>query len=274
MSAAPWLTVIEGDAPLILSQPHTGTSIPPDLMTRFVSPALARRDADWWVDKLYDFGQSLGATVVHTAISRSVIDVNRDPLGGLLYPGQQETGLCPATTFDGTPLYRRGEEITEPEIAERRERYFMPYHAALATQIDRLRKKHGKVVLYDCHSIRSVIPHLFEGELPVFNIGTNSGKSCDPALAAKVAETCATSPFSSILNGRFKGGWITRSYGNPDLGVHAVQMELSCRGYMDEPAEPSLPGTWPTPYSDARVAPMRESLKQVIDACLAFAKDT
>jgi len=198
--------------------------------------------------------------------------MNRDPLGGLLYPGQQETGLCPATTFDGTPLYRQDEEPTDREVADRRERYFMPYHAALVTQIDRLRKKHGKVVLYDCHSIRSVIPHLFEGELPVFNIGTNSGKSCDEALAAKVAEVCAASPFSSIVNGRFKGGWITRTYGNPDLGVHAIQMELSCRGYMEEPSDPSLPGVWPTPYEEARVAPMRESLKKVLEACLAFAQ--
>ena len=142
-----------------------------------MSPWLARKDADWWIDTLYDFAADLDATMVHTAISRTMIDVNRDPSGATLYPGQQTTEICPTTTFDGEPLYRQGAELDQAEIAERRVRYFDPYHDALENEIARLRKLHPRIVLYDCHSIRSVIPRLFEGELPHFNIGTNRGAS-------------------------------------------------------------------------------------------------
>ncbi|TIR97410.1 MAG: N-formylglutamate deformylase, partial [Mesorhizobium sp.] len=184
---------------------------------------------------LYDFANDLGATVVHTAISRTVIDVNRDPSGVSLYPGQATTTLCPTDTFDGDPLYRMGEEPTPSEIDLRRETYFAPYHAALQAEIDRLRGMHEKIVLYDCHSIRSVLPRLFEGTLPVFNLGTNDGKSTEASLQEQVAAILAASSQSWVVNGRFKGGWITRSFGRPQSGVHALQMELSNRGYMREP---------------------------------------
>ncbi|SEP62442.1 formiminoglutamase [Faunimonas pinastri] len=266
-----WLTVTRGVAPLLISLPHTGTEIPDEIVPALVSPTLARKDADWWIDRLYAFAAGIGATVVHTAISRTAIDVNRDPSGASLYPGQATTGLCPTETFDGEPLYRPGEEPDEKEVGRRRQAYFVPYHAALAAELKRLRAIHPRVVLYDCHSIRSVIPRLFDGELPNFNIGTNSGASCHSALTQAVEDLCAGSGFSHILNGRFKGGWITRHYGSPEAGIHAIQMELACRGYMPEKPGPVSEDAWPTAYDEAYAAPMRDVLTRILHACLHFA---
>ncbi|RKQ72435.1 N-formylglutamate deformylase [Oceanibaculum indicum] len=266
-----WLTIRRGDAPLVLSFPHTGTDIPAAFENRLVSPWLARKDADWWIEKLYDFAADMGATLVRTGISRTIIDVNRDPSGVSLYPGQATTGLCPLTSFDGEPLYKDGEEPDEAEIAARRTTYFQPYHDALAAEIARLRESHPAVVLYDCHSIRSVIPRLFEDTLPVFNIGTNSGASCAPELAEAVQRQCKQSDFPAVLNGRFKGGYITRHYGKPADGVHAVQMELGCRGYMQEPLGPVNEDNWPTPYDPAYAAPIRKVLTAIMEECLGFA---
>jgi len=266
-----WLRVHRGDAPLVVAFPHTGTDIPPELEGGFVSPWLARQDADWWVDRLYGFAADLGATTVRTAISRSVIDVNRDPSGVSLYPGQATTELCPTTTFDGEPLYRPGQAPDAAEIARRREIWFAPYHAAVAAELARLRGQHDRVVLYDAHSIRSHVPRLFDGELPQFNVGTNGGATCDADLTARVEAACDAAPWSRVTDGRFKGGWTTRHYGRPPSGVHAIQMELACRGYMDEPPAPWTDANWPTPYSDDRAAPMRAVLVTVLEACLAFA---
>jgi formiminoglutamase len=271
MSATPWLTVGRGDAPLLVSLPHTGTDLA-DIEPRLVSRWLGQRDCDWWIDKLYDFAGSLGATVVHTAISRTVIDVNRDPSGASLYPGQATTELCPTTTFDGDRLYRAGEEPKQAEIDSRRKEFFEPYHAALEAEIARLRAVHGKVVLYDCHSIRSVLPLLFEGTLPVFNLGTNDGRSADPALEQRVAAIMAGTGESWVVNGRFKGGWITRHHGRPELGVHALQMELSNRGYMHEPEGKGTPDNWPTPYDPDFAAPMRETLTTILQTALRWAE--
>ena len=268
----PWLTVKRGDAPLIVSFPHTGTDIPSALESRLESPWLARKDADWWIERLYDFADGLGATVVHTAISRTMIDVNRDPSGATLYPGQQTTEICPTTTFDGEPLYRPGYDLDPAEIPQRRADYFDPYHAVLADEITRLRQTHPRIVLYDCHSIRSVIPRLFAGKLPHFNIGTNKGKSCDPALTDAIAAICNDTNFSNVTNGRFTGGWITRSHGDPGDGVHAVQMELGCRGYMREDLGGVSEANWPTPFDPVYAAPMREALTAILKSCLSFAK--
>jgi formiminoglutamase len=268
---SPWLTVTRGTAPLLVSIPHTGTDLA-DIEPSLVSPWLARRDADWWIDRLYDFAAGLGATVVHTAISRTVIDVNRDPSGASLYPGQTTTGLCPTETFDGDPLYRAGKEPDAGEIGRRREAYFRPYHDALQAEIDRLRGLHDRIVLYDCHSIRSVLPRLFEGTLPVFNLGTNDGKSADPALQALVVAIMAQSGESHVANGRFKGGWITRHYGRSTDGVHALQMELSCRGYMREPEEKAAPQNWPTPYDAEFATPMRATLTNILETALRWAR--
>ncbi len=264
-----WLTITRGDGPLVVSIPHAGKLIPPEIEARLISPWLARKDADWWMTELYGFATELGASVVRTSVSRTVIDVNRDPSGVSLYPGQPTTGLCPTETFDGEPLYRPGEEPDEAEIAARRERFFAPYHAALRAELDRLRAAHGKVVLYDAHSIRSQVSRLFAGELPQFNLGTHSGASADPALAAAVEAACDASGLSRVTNGRFKGGWITRHYGQPEQGVHAVQMELACRGYIDEPPE-LTPDNWPTPFHAPRATPLQAALTDVLKACLAF----
>jgi formiminoglutamase len=259
-----WLCVTPGDAPLIVSVPHAGTVIPDDI-SGLLSDDLARRDADHHVHLLYAFAADLGATLIHSRISRTVIDLNRDPSGRSLYPGQVTTGLCPVTTFDGEPLYRAAAEPDAAEIERRRAAYFDPYHAALCAQIARLRALHGKVVLYDAHSIRSHVPRLFDGELPQFNIGSYDGTSCAAALTDAIAADCASD--SHVVNGRFKGGWITRHYGAPARGIHAVQMELAIRGYADEDSD------WPPAWDSARAAPMQAKLRSILNICLDFAKE-
>ncbi|HEY5204486.1 MAG TPA: N-formylglutamate deformylase [Roseiarcus sp.] len=264
--APDWLIVERRDAPLVVSIPHAGT----DLLTfepNFASPWLARKDADWRLDALYDFVASLGATLVRTRLSRSIIDVNRDPSGASLYPGQATTELVPTTTFDGEPLYRPGFKPDAAGIADRRRLYFDPHHAALAGEIARLRQKHQRVALFDAHSIRSVVPRLFDGELPMFNLGTNSGASCDPRLREAIGAVLAASGQRSIVDGRFKGGWITRAYGKPSEGVEALQFELACRAYMQEPDRPA-PENWPAHLDEKRAAPTRATLKRVLETIL------
>jgi len=266
-----WLSVHHGHAPLVVSFPHTGTEIPEPIEAQLVSPWLARKDTDYWVDVLYDFAHELGATTIRTALSRTVVDVNRDPSGASLYPGQVTTGLCPLETFDGEPLYKSGNEPGPAEVLRRRTEYFEPYHTALAVELERKRADFGCVVLYDAHSIRSRMPRLFEGVLPQFNIGTNNGASCDPALTAAVEKACDTSGFSRVTNGRFRGGWITRRCGNPAVNIHAVQMELAMHGYLTEPEGTLNRANWPAPLDDALAARLRVALRDVLDACIQFA---
>ncbi len=272
MTSPDWLRIERGTAPLVVSIPHAGTDLPDDLVGRLVSPWLARKDADWWIDRLYDFAGALDATTIRTSVSRTAIDVNRDPSGVSLYPGQATTELCPTTTFDGEPLYRPGEELRAEEVADRRARWFDPYHAALDAEVARLRQHHPQVVVYDCHSIRSVIPRLFDGALPVFNIGTNEGATCAPALSNAIAGLCAASEHPWVLNGRFRGGFITRRLGRPAAGVHAVQMELACRGYMHEPQGMVNDTDWPTAFDPVHAAPIRETLTRILESCLTFAR--
>ena len=253
--------------------PHTGTDIPPAIATTLVSPWLARKDTDWWVDRLYDFATELDASLVRTAVSRTVIDPNRDPSGASLYPGQATTELCPTTTFDGEPLYRACCAPSSEEIATRRRMYFEPYHWAVASEIARLRKRHAAIVVYDCHSIRSQIPRLFPGTLPNLNLGTFSGASCAPELTARLESLCEGTGFSLVTNGRFKGGHTTRHYGLPVAGVHAVQMELACRGYLREPEGPVSPRNWPALWDEAFAAPMRTILRKMLAACIGFASE-
>ncbi|MFT6571516.1 MAG: formiminoglutamase [Sphingomonas echinoides] len=265
-----WLTVRRSDTPLILAMPHGGTDLPDDLAGAFRSPWLARLDADWHIRALYT--GLVDATIVATDVSRSIIDVNRDPSGASLYPGQATTELCPTTTFDGEPLYL--DDAAAPDeaaIAHRRAIWFDPYHAALAGEIARLRARHPRVVVYDCHSIRSHVPRLFDGELPVFNIGTNGGVTCDPALRDAIVGRCAASGQSHVVDGRFRGGWTTRHYARPDEGIHAIQMELAIRGYLTEPGSPS-PENWPPSFDPAIAAPMRSHLAAILTACLEFAR--
>ena len=267
----PWLTVRQGSAPLLLCMPHTGTTIPAEMEARLVSPWLARKDTDWWIDRLYEFAFRLGASVVRMDVSRTVIDCNRDPSGASLYPGQATTELCPTTTFDGELLYRIGGAPQEAEIAARRNAWFDPYHRAIEQEIARLRALHPAIVLYDCHSIRSRIRRLFTGTLPHFNIGTFAGASCAPELTARIEQLCDRGPFSRVTNGRFKGGYTTRHYGRPRQGVHALQMELACRGYLREPQGEVDVSNWPCPWDETVAAPMQALLEQVLSACLTFA---
>jgi N-formylglutamate deformylase len=261
-----WLVVTRGAAPLIVSIPRAGIDVGA-YEKRFVDPWLARKDADWRIDELYDFVEALGATLVRTRLSRSIIDVNRDPSGASLYPGQATTELCPTTTFDGEPLYRPGDAPDDAEIAERTLLALDPYHDALRIEIARLRERFARVALFDAHSIRSRIPRLFEGELPVFNLGTNSGVSCSPGLREAVGAILAASGASSVIDGRFKGGWITRSYGKPGEGVEAIQLELACRAYMVEPDRPT-PHAWPQPLDAARASVTRATLQKVLETLL------
>ncbi len=271
-STREWLAVHHGDAPLVVSLPHTGIEIPADIEPRLVSTWLARRDADFWVDVLYDFAHEMGATTIRTALSRTVIDVNRDPSGASLYPGQATTSLCPTETFAGEPLYRSGAAPDAAEIARRTEDFFAPYHARIALETARLREHHRRVVLYDAHSILSRVARLFDDELPQFNLGTNNGASCDPALTNEIEKICDASGMSRVTNGRFRGGWITRHYGKPDNGVHAIQMELAMRGYLQEPEGELSEDNWPAPLDDVRAARLRVALRDVLDACLRFAR--
>ncbi len=260
-----WLTVMRGDAPLIVSVPHAGTTIPDDIACTLTSLERARHDADYHVDKLYAFACDMGATLIKTAISRTVIDVNRDPSGQSLYPGQMTTGLCPETSFDGISLYRAGTIPDSQEINRRRIDFFDPYHRVLSAEISRLRSVHPAIVVYDAHSILSCVPRLFAGELPQFNIGSFDGASCSADLTDAVRAICA--PYSHVANGRFKGGWITRHYGNPHGGVHAIQMELAMRGYLDE-SDP-----WPPTWDPDRAAPLQQKLRDIVAACLSFARN-
>jgi N-formylglutamate deformylase len=266
-----WLSIRRGSAPLVVSIPHSGVEIPGEIESRLVDRWLARKDTDLWIDRLYALNAMPDVTVVQTAISRTVIDVNRDPSGASLYPGKATTELCPCTTFDGEPLYRSGDEPDDAEVASRKARWFEPFHEALSAELERLRGVHENVVLYDCHSIRSSIPRLFEGILPHFNIGTNDGASCAPELTAAVEAVCDATSLSRVTNGRFRGGFITRHYGKPQAGVHAVQLELACRSYLREPFGHVKPANWPSPFDDLYARPVKAAIGEILRACLHFA---
>jgi N-formylglutamate deformylase len=260
-----WLEVRRGEAPLLLSLPHTGTDIPDSIEWRLATPGIGRKDTDWRIDRLYEFARELDATTVRTRLSRTVIDVNRDPSGASLYPGRATTELVPTTTFDGDALYRLGEQPDAAEVERRRAAYFDPYHQALRAELARLRAADPRVILWDAHSIRSRVPRLFLGELPVLNLGTDEGRSCDPALREMLCAMCAGSGFPWIADGRFKGGWITRHYGRPEDGVHAVQMEIAQCGYMDEDR--------PVAWDPARAAPLQAVLRRMLEAVVVWARE-
>ena len=226
-----------GTAPLLVSFPHAGTEIPPELAARMTPEALQRADVDWHLPRLYDFVQAMGASTISARFARHVIDLNRPPEDASLYPGQDVTGLLPLDTFRKEPLYLSGQAPVAAEAEERRERYWQPYHDALRAELDRLRAAHGSVVLWDAHSIASRLPRFFDGKLPDVNLGTADGRSCAPHLQAAVeAVLQRQSAFTHVSNGRFKGGHITRHYGAPKNGVHALQLEMCQSIYMDETA--------------------------------------
>jgi N-formylglutamate deformylase len=255
MMTTEWLEINQGSAPILMSLPHTGTKIPDAIQSQLAcSTEQALTDTDWYVHQLYDFVSSMGISTVRTAISRCVVDVNRDPSGQSLYPGQATTELCPTTRFDGQPLY--SAPIDDAEVERRKKQYFEPYHAAIRGQLDRLLLDHDIVILFDAHSIRSQCPRLFDGTLPDLNLGTNSGRSCAPDLALLVEKHLSGGNFSFVHNGRFKGGWITRHYGQPSSQVHGLQLEIAQQSYMHE-----VQGDSPAPYSAARAAALQSELK-------------
>ncbi len=252
-----------GTRPLLISIPHGGTYVPAALARRLTAEARQVPDTDWHLERLYDFADELGASVLLATHSRYVIDLNRPPDGASLYPGQSVTGLCPVDTFDDTPIYAAGDVPDEHEVAGRREAIWQPYHGQLADELARLKSAHGSVALWDAHSIRSVLPRFFDGKLPDLNLGTANGASCDPALAQSLLGVAARdAAHSSVLNGRFKGGYITRQYGNPAQGVQAVQLEMTQCSYMQE----ALPFKY-LPDVAARVQP---TLRRMVEAALAF----
>ena len=253
-------TLHRGTAPLLVSLPHDGTHVPPAIAARLTDAARAVPDTDWFVSRLYAFARELGASVLVPSHSRYVVDLNRPPDDVSLYPGQNTTGLCPATRFDGGPVYRDGAEPDAAEVGDRVRLYWQPYHDALRTELDRLRAAHGRVVLWEGHSIRSVVPFLFEGRLPRLNLGTAGGASCSPALQARLEEELAVQhDHDWVANGRFKGGYITRHYGAPADGVDAVQLEIAQDAYLDEAT-----GVW----DDARAARLQPLLATLLRAAL------
>lgn len=255
----------QGTQPLLISMPHVGTHVPAALGARFTPQARQVPDTDWQLERLYDFARELGASVLVATHSRYVIDLNRPPDNQNLYPGQDTTGLCPIDTFDKTPIYAANDLPGEDEVSARRDAVWYPYHRQLQAELDRLRAQHGTIVLWEAHSIRSVLPRFFPGRLPDLNLGTANGASCDAVLAKTLLGIGeAATGYSAVLNGRYTGGYITRQYGQPARGVHAVQLEMTQCSYMQE--------ALPFDYLPDRAAAVQPHLRRMIAASLAFAQ--
>ena len=250
--------IFKGDGPVILSQPHGGTFLTPEMTEILNKRGCEIADTDWHIHRLYD-DLLPEVTVVEATFSRYLIDANRDPSGNSLYPGQNTTELCPSVDFEGLPIYQTEAQPDVEEIETRRKNYHAVYHTALSEQIERVRKIHGRVLLFDCHSIRSRLPFLFEGELPDFNLGNYNTSTCAPEIEGAALEICAGAEgYSCVLNGRFKGGWTTRHYGKPEKGIHAIQLELVQRTYMDEFA--------PWTFREERASKVQIQLKKLLSS--------
>jgi len=256
-------TLHRGDTPLLVSVPHAGRRIPAGLQSRYQSRALQVEDTDWHLEQLYDFVRGLGASLIVPQHSRYVVDLNRPPENTPMYAGANNTELCPTRFFTGEPLYQPGQAPDEAEVARRVQVYWQPYHGALRAELDRLRARHGHAILFDGHSIKSELPWLFDGRLPDLNLGTASGAACDPGLQRLLGEVLtASSGFTHVINGRFKGGHITRHYGQPANGIHAVQLEKCWSTYMRE--EP------PYALDPQRVALLLPVLQGLVQAMLQW----
>jgi len=249
--------IVPGDSPLVIDIPHAGTYVPPAIAARLTGAARTVPDTDWHVEKLYAFARRSGATLVIATHSRYVVDLNRDPDGVELYPGADNTEMCPTRTFAGEAIYGEGDAPNAAQIEARRAEYFDPYHAMLASELERVRTRRGYVILLDGHSIRSRVPRFFEGRLPDLNLGTADGASAAQgveAVAASVLERAGA--FTSVVNGRFKGGYVTRHYGRPREGIHALQLEIAQASYMDE--------AFPYPWDERRAAPLIALLQHLV----------
>jgi N-formylglutamate deformylase len=257
-------TLHRGTAPLLVSTPHVGTLIPDALRPRFTERALAVEDTDWHLETVYAFAQELGASRIVPRYSRYVIDLNRPPQNAPMYAGANNTELCPTRSFEGLPLYRDGQAPDEDEVAQRRALYWRPYHDALAAELARIKAQHGYALLWDGHSIKSELPWLFDGRLPDLNLGTAAGASCDPGLRAALARVLqAQSTYTHVIDGRFKGGHITRHYGRPHEQVHAVQLEMCFSCYLQCEAPPYA-------LDPQRAARLQPVLRALLQAALAW----
>jgi len=253
-------TLQRGTAPILISLPHDGTELPEGVAARLTPEALALPDTDWHVSRLYAFATELGASLIKPRYSRYLIDLNRPPDDASLYPGQNTTGLCPTLRFDGGEVYLPGQRPGIDEIQARLTYYWRPYHDAMREELERLRTEHGRVVIWDGHSIRGTCPFLFEGPLPDFNLGTSAGASCRPELQQALETVLgAQDAFTHVTNGRFKGGYITRHYGSPNEHIDAVQLELAQRNYMDEDSYA---------YDELKAARVQTVVRRMLQACL------
>ncbi len=253
-------TLHRGHLPLLVSVPHEGTQLPAQIAERLVPAARRVPDTDWHIARLYAFARELGASIIVPRYSRYVIDLNRGEDDTSLYPGQNTTGLCPLTGFDGAPIYLPGAAPDEAEVRARVETFWRPYHETLAAELARLHAEHGRVVLWEGHSIKGELPFLFDGRLPDLNLGTANGASCHPQTQARIEAVLAGQrDYDFVSNGRFKGGHITRHYGKPALGIEAVQLEISQRCYMDEAS---------FAWDAARATPLQALLRQLLLAAL------
>lgn len=257
----PTYVFTSGTEPLLISIPHLGTEIPTELQAGMAEVAAIKQDTDWHLDLLYGFAKAMGASVIQAKVSRYVIDLNRPPNGESLYPGQTTTTLCPVDTFHGEPLYPAGAAPDAAEQARRLSTYWQPYHQQIRQELDRLKTRHGAVLLWDAHSIASLLPRLFDGRLPDLNFGTADGRSCAPAILDAVLDVVRDGAFSHVVNGRFKGGYITRHYGQPEQDVHAIQLEMSQRLYMQEEA--------PFAYEPLKAQAIQTLLQQMLGTGLA-----
>ena len=251
-----------GNIPILISMPHNGQQIPQNIIDAMTASAQKVADTDWYINKLYDFATAMGIYTIVPKYSRYVIDLNRNPHGKALYAGADNTELCPTTAFDLSPLYLENQQPTPQEITYRVEHYWQPYHQALTDTLARLKQQYGRVILLDAHSILSQVPRFFEGQLPDFNFGTADGVSCDKALLTSIQQL-DLSPYSSICNGRFKGGYITRAYGDPSNNIHAIQLELSQHTYMDEPSDN---------YNEQKAEQVKKQLKKFVQCLVDFSQ--
>ena len=256
-----------GNSPLLISMPHVGTTIPGDIAADMEPVALIKADTDWHLRELYSMAEQLGASIISAEYSRYVIDLNRPKEDSNLYPGQDTTGLCPVDTFSKQPLYRSGRLPNAEQISQRIEKYWQPYHTQLSSELARIKSQHGVALLWDAHSIASVVPRFFEGKLPDLNFGTADQKSCALSLQETLQNVMDKSPhaasFTHVFNGRFKGGYITRNYGQPQQHVHAIQLEKCQSIYMNETA--------PFAYRPDIAAQVQPLLTELLSACLTWA---
>jgi N-formylglutamate deformylase len=255
-------TLIKGRIPLLISMPHNGEALPEYIASKMTKQGKNVADTDWHKDKLYAFAKALGAYIIMPKYSRYVIDLNRDPQGVDLYPGANSTELCPTTSFDLAALYLDGQNPDQDEITHRVKTYWQPYHQALKTTLVNIQAEFGKAVLLEAHSILSKVPRFFDGQLPDFNFGTADGASCAAELLTEL-QKLDYSPYSMITNGRFKGGFITRQYGQPDNNIHAIQLELSQRTYMSEPSHE---------YNERLAGEVIPKLEQLVQALIKFSQ--